>query len=103
LPEHDELSKYSADHQERIFRIAEAFTSDESRRRTEINDAQIRQSGRAQIITPVLLLIFGGVAAYFFSVDNWRAGIAFLTLPLLRFLGTFVSTFAIRRRKADDE
>ncbi|GAB6859092.1 hypothetical protein JCM13591A_31970 [Microbacterium xylanilyticum] len=104
LPESDDLYKYTPDHQERIFRIAEASSSDESARRDRVTDAQIKQSNRAQWITPVLLVGFGGAAATFYALGQPWAGLAFLAMPVLRFLGTFVSAFAIRRdRKSDDD
>ncbi|MCI9856785.1 hypothetical protein [Microbacterium proteolyticum] len=97
LPEADELYKYTESHQERIFGIAESFSTDESGRRDRIADAQIAQSNRAQWITPVLLILFGSAAVVFFAVGNTLAGIAFLAMPVLRFLGTFISSFALRR------
>jgi len=97
LPEADELYKYEEPHQERIFRIAESFSTDESGRRDRIADAQIAQSNRAQWITPALLVLFGSAAVVFFALGNTVAGVAFLAMPVLRFLGTFISSFALRR------
>lgn len=97
IPEPSDLYSYTPDHQERIFRIAESGSTDESDRRDRVTNAQIKQSNRAQWITPVLLIGFGAVAAYFFAVNLPWAGTAFLAMPALRFLGTFVSVFAIRK------
>lgn len=104
LPEAEELYKYSEPHQERIFRIAESFSTDESGRRDRIADAQIAQSNRAQFITPALLILFGAGAVVFFALNNPVAGLALLAMPVLRLLGTFISSFALRREgKKEDE
>lgn len=102
IPEAEDLYKYSADHQERILRLAESGTTDESARRDRVTDAQIAQSNRSQWITPALLVGFGGAAFYFFATGLPLAGVAFLAMPVLRFLGTFVSAFAIRRDRRGD-
>lgn len=103
LPEAEDLYKYSEPHQERILRLAEAGTVDESARRDRVVDAQIKQSNRAQFITPAMLVAFGGAAFYFFSNGQLVAGSLFLAMPVLRFLGTFVSAFAIRRNKGEGQ
>ncbi|WP_347756108.1 hypothetical protein [Agrococcus sp. ProA11] len=103
LPDAVELYKYTPEHQERIFRVSESYTSDESTRRSELQAAQIKQSERAQWITPALFVLFGGVATYFYSVGNSLAGTAFLAVPVLRFLGTFAAAYTLRRQRAADE
>jgi len=85
-------------------RMSEASSTDESARRDRITDAQISQAKRTLWITPTLLLIFGSASLFSFAVlNNTAAGITFLTIPVLRFLGTFVSAYAIRRQSKADE
>lgn len=103
VPDATELYKYTPDHQERIIRMTESYTTDESRRRSELQAAQIKQSTRAQWITPALFVLFGGASAYFYIVGNPLAGTAFLAVPVLRFLGTFAAAYALRRPRAAEE
>lgn len=103
LPDSDELYKYTPEHQERIFRIAEAPTSDESKRRDKAVDATVKHADVTLWLTPALLILFGGASfAAFAWLQNNVAGVTFLAIPVLRFLGSFVSSFSMRSKGATD-
>ena len=100
IPSGEDLYKYTQEHQERILRMAEAPTSAESARRDRIVDARIKQSERAQWITPVMLFVCIGAALVSFGVlKNTAAGISFLALPVVRFIGSYAVTFSLAGRR----
>lgn len=104
IPAAEDLYGYSPAHQERILRMAEAPTTDESARRDLIVAARIEQSKRAQWVTPTMLFICIAAALVTFGAfENTVGGMAFLALPLLRFLGSYAVTFSMgggsRRKK----
>lgn len=84
--------------------MAEAPTTDESARRDLIVAARIDQSRRAQWVTPTMLFVCIAAALVTFGMlENTVGGVAFLALPVLRFLGSYAVTFSMggraRRKK----
>lgn len=103
LPPADELNKYSSDHQERIFRIAEAFTVDESKRRDRVTSSVTRTAAINVWVTPALY-VFTVLAAVGLIVwqPNWIGvwgAAALMSVPVLRSIGAFFSRFRRARRE----
>lgn len=99
IPSSEDLYSYTPEHQERILRMAEGPTSDESERRDRIVDARIAQSARTLWITPLLMLSSFGAAIYSFAmIENNIAGLAFLAVPVFKFVGSFAATFSMKSK-----
>ena len=86
---------------ERFIRIVEARSVDVAEREKKLVDADVRladaeisevRTGRRTAVG--LLIGFGGAAAVFFALGNNVAGIAFLSVPVLGFLGQLLSSGA---------
>lgn len=97
IPSPEMLKRYEHEQQERILRMAEATTTDESARRDQLQTAQIRLARNAQWITPALMLVSFAAALFCFAaLRNTIAGALFLAFPVARLLGTFVTSFRLR-------
>jgi hypothetical protein len=106
----DEFYKFLDEDRERVLRISEARTSDESRRldrlvtmQERVTDAQIRMSGRTLWINAVF---YGGsVVAVFASYALWQnlaLSLIFLGPATVKMIGSSVVA-AVRRRRDDDD
>lgn len=104
VPDPQTLSGYTEDHQERIFRMAESFTTDESGRRNTVVGSTTKVAERQQWITPVTLLgAFVFAAGTYAAYQNVVFSALFLSVPVLRVVGSSVATAVRRRQAAPDE
>ena len=100
IPRAADLYEYTTEHQERILRMSEAPTTDESRRRDEVTQARIAQSKSAQWLTPAMLFACVACALVTFGwFRNTIGGVAFLALPVFKFLGAYAVTFSMSGKR----
>lgn len=105
LPPAEELHKYDDDERERILRMAEAYTTDESARRNDIVTSSTKVAERQQWLIPGLLTL-----AFVFSLGSYAlfqnvylSGL-FLTYPVMQVIGSTVrGSVRARRSKSADE
>lgn len=99
LPPAEELHNYHDDERERIFRMAEAYTTDESARRDKIVDSSTKVAARAQWIMPALLIVaFGFAFASYAAFENVVLSGAFLSIPVMQVIGSSVRS-SVRARQ----
>lgn len=94
VPQAPDFYQYEEADRERILRMSEATRTDESKRRDKIVDAQTKLAHRSFWATTGFVVLFAGLAMYSFAVlQNNIAGGIFLSIPVFRFLGSFVRSF----------
>jgi uncharacterized membrane protein len=88
----DKYRQMVPDAPERIFRMAEARTVDNSKRLDRLVDAEITQATSDRAMAVLFLLIFTISSIVFFSVGNPIAGGCLLSIPVLAVIHTMWST-----------
>lgn len=100
LPHPEHWDKFDPETRERILRMSEAYTTDESARRDRIVDAEISEApkGRRNALLIMLVsLVCAAISVFVFS-NNVAAGI-FLAVPLVAVVRDFIQG---RRSQSDD-
>lgn len=97
IPSAPDLALYPPEMQERILRMAESNTTDESKRRSQIVNAQVKVAFRSQWIQlGVTVLSISCAAGVFLTTGSpWAA--AFLSGPIIQALGVPLQSFAASR------
>lgn len=94
VPQAPDFYEYEEADRERILRMSEATRTDESKRRDKIVDAQTKLAHSSFWVTTSLVVLFAGLSLFSFAVlQNNIAGGIFLSIPVFRFLGSFVRSF----------
>ncbi len=102
IPSPDIFAAYDEATQERILRMAEAGSTDESKRRDEMVTASTHAARRSQ--THTLIMYFGAFAAAIGSYalfKNTLVSLAFLSVPVFKVIGATI-TSSVRKREPDE-
>ena len=99
LPHPEHWGKFDVSTRERILRMSEAFTTDESARRDRLADAEIVETpkGRRAAVA-IMVLCLAAAAASVFVVNNTVAAGIFLAVPVASIIRDL-----IRGRRVPDE
>lgn len=103
LPPPEILAEYPVETQERILRMAEAGSTDESKRRDQLVGSSTKVAERSQPIT--LVMYFGALlfaAGTYWAFQNIALSLAFLSVPVFKVIGATV-TASIRKRERDED
>lgn len=91
LPHPDHWERYSPEWQERYARMSEAYTTDESKRRDKVVDAQIKEVGRSRrAALSVIYGSFGGSLLALGLFDNTVVAVAFLATGVMQAAREFI-------------
>lgn len=85
LPHPDHWERYGPEWQERVARMSESYTTDESARRDRIVAAQIKEAGQSR--RAALAVIFGAFVGSIVSAgifDNTVLAVAFIAVPVMQ-------------------
>ncbi|MBZ4623107.1 hypothetical protein GBO18_24730 [Mycobacterium avium subsp. hominissuis] len=88
---------------ERIFRMAESRTVDNSARLDRLVSAEIEQAKTDRSMAVVFLLIFTVASIVFFAINNPIAGGALISVPVLAVIKTMWSSPIWRTKTRKDD
>lgn len=103
LPHPDHWDRYGPDAQERLLRMAEAPTSDESRRRDDLVRAEISEAPKDR--RAALSVYFGSVVAALIAEGAFEATVlacAFVAVPVMKVVSDFIAPRRPGVRNKDD-
>lgn len=99
VPVAEDLHKYAPDERERIWRMAEAFSTDESKRRDVVSHESVVVTKREQVLKPALLIVAFGFASVTYALfDNVVLSVSFLSVPVMQVIGSTVRS-SVRARQ----